>query len=136
MNFLLPLLAEWGVPKAVRKPLQWAILIGPFIAVFFSVKALYEASVINDHEKDRIVEAVPAYSNAAEQRAADTITGIIANKDRVEAIETAAASEAAKPVEQRAKLPPTTQAFNCVRVRQAYTARELAKMAAYQEHCR
>ncbi|MCW1431413.1 hypothetical protein [Novosphingobium sp. JCM 18896] len=135
MNLLIPLLTSWGVPEKLRQPFQWLAVIIAALGLLWAGKAIYDASVIEKHEQGRATDAIAAYSTSAEQRAADTITGIIASKDREDAIATAAASEAAKPVDQRAKLPPTTLALNCARFRQAYTARELAKNAVYQEKC-
>lgn len=136
ITWLVAQLGPLGLPERLRKPLAWVAVSIVAALLLWGAYEAWKASVIEDHETERLTDAIKAYDGSAEQRAADTITNIIANKDRSEAIETAAASEAAKPVEQRAKLPPTTLAANCVRLRQAYTARELAKMSAFQEHCR
>ncbi len=56
-------------------------------------------------------------------------------RERELAIAQAEASESARPAEEQATLPSTTVALNCQRLRKAYSATELAKMAGYQEKC-
>ena len=129
-------LASWGVPEGLRKPIAVLGAIALVLGLLWGAKAIYDASVIEDHENERAIESIEARDTSAEERAFDAIQGIIADKDRVEVVEEAAAVESAKPVEQRAKLPPTTRALNCKRMQQAFTAKELAKMPAYQRECK
>lgn len=96
----------------------------------------HDAKVITTHEDARQAAATDATVKSAEERADDAVQGLIVEQARETAIAKAEASEAAKPIEQRAALPPTTIALNCARLLHAYSSTELAKMPAYQEHCR
>ena len=127
MTFLIPLLTSWGVPEKLRQPLQWLAVTVALGLLLWTGKSIYDASVIEQYETERQGDAIKAYDGAAEQRAADAITGILEDKARVDAINAAPSGGV---------LPPTTLALNCKRMEQAYTARELAKMSAYQEVCR
>ena len=109
-----------------------AILIGITWAVWL---ADHDSEVIERHEQKREQRAAEAHIKTAEERADDAIRNLIAEQAREAAIDRAAASEAARPPEERATMPPTTLALNCERIRQAYSARELAGIAVYQEKC-
>ena len=107
-TFLLPLLAKWGVPEELRKPLQWAILIALAVAAFFAVKAIYDASVVEDYENERAVESIEARNTAAEQRANDAIQNAQTEKELIDAIEQA-------PV--GGEVSPASVALGCERLR-------------------
>jgi hypothetical protein len=55
---------------------------------------------------------------------------------RQEAIAKEGESDAAKPPEARAVVPPTTIACRCAQLRRTYSSEQLGKMPAYQEKCR
>lgn len=122
-------------PEPLRKAAAWASIAVAAFALLWAAKAAYDASVIDDHETDRAVESMDAHNQSAEQRAIDAVVNIVAENERERAVAAAEASEAAKPVEQRAKLPPTTRALNCARMRQAYTKAELERMAEFKREC-
>ena len=122
-------------PEPLRKAAAWATVAVTVAAVLWGAKAAYDASVIGDHEERRTIRSIEARDASAEERAHDAIEGILADQQRQIAIAKAEAEEAAKPVEERAALPPTTKALNCKRMEQAFTQAELAKMTAYQREC-
>lgn len=97
---------------------------------------MHDTKVVQQSDAQRTVQALPALDTAAQDRAIDAVANITAANAREAAITTADATEAAKPPEDRATLPPTTLALNCARLRRAYSAAQLAKIPAYQEHCR
>ena len=107
-TFLLPLLAKWGVPEELQKPLRWAILIVLAIIAFFAVKAIYDSSVVEDYENERAVESIEARDTAAEQRANDAIQNAETEKELIDAIEQAPAG---------GTLSPAAIAFGCQRLR-------------------
>ena len=109
-TFLLPLLAKWGVPDELQKPLQWAILVALAIAAFFAIKAIYDASVVDDYEKDRAVESIEARDTAAERRAEDAIKNAETEKELIDAIEQAP---------EGGELSPAARALACQRLRNA-----------------
>jgi hypothetical protein len=86
MAFLTAHFARWGVPQRFREPLAWITLILAAIALLASMKALYDASVIDDHETERAVRSIDARDKAAEDRAADTIANSQAERERNDAI--------------------------------------------------
>lgn len=70
-----------GVPAKLAKPLVWALLIIAVVAALFIAKALYDKSVIEDHEAKRENEILRdtrnASEDAADERANDRIeTGV------------------------------------------------------------
>lgn len=69
--------------------------------------------------KKQQAETADAGGRSAEERSDDAMQGTIASKARETEIAKAAASEQAKPPQQRATLPPTMIALNCERLRQA-----------------
>ncbi|NVD44380.1 hypothetical protein [Qipengyuania atrilutea] len=109
-TFLLPLLAKWGVPEELRRPLQWAILIALAVLAFFAVKALYDANVVEDYENERAVESIEARDTAAEQRATDAIANAETEKELIDAIEQAP---------EGGELSPAARALACQRLRNA-----------------
>lgn len=96
----------------------------------------HDADVVERREVKREAAAAPAREIAADERIADAFANQRLRDERDAAIAKAAAAEAAKPIDQRATLPPTTVALNCARLLHAYSSAELAKMRAYQEMCR
>lgn len=127
--------AAWGLPEPLRRIAAWATVVVGVIALLWSAKAIYDASVIEGHETDRTITSMEQHNASAEQRAIDAVVNIAAENARESAVATAEASEAAKPASERAKLPPTTKALNCARMRQAYTKGELGRMREFQENC-
>lgn len=127
--------AAWGLPEPIRRAAAWATVVAAIIALLWAAKAIYDASVIEDHETERAVESMEAHNVSAEQRAIDAVVNMTNDRLRSEAIEMVEASEAAKPPAERATLPPTTKALNCARLRQAYSKAELAKILEFKEHC-
>lgn len=109
-TFLLPLLAKWGVPEELQRPLRWAILIAAAIAAFFAIKAIYDASVVEDYENERAVESIEARDTAAERRAEDAIENAATEKELIDAIEQAPAG---------GTLSPAARALACERLRNA-----------------
>lgn len=140
---LITLAARIGIPEPARKLAAWlALALG---AAALVAAAIWAWNTWLDGERTDAVRAeqvkqqaasADARGRSAEERADDAIQDMIASQARETEIAKAAASEQAKPPEQRATLPPTTIALNCQRLRQAYTAAALAKMQAYQEKCR
>lgn len=116
------------IPEPLRKAAVWATIIAIAIALTWTGKAIYDRSVIRDHEQERAAKSIEARDKAAEERAADTIRDRMAENEREEAIRSAPNGNAT--------LAPSTQALNCERIRQAYTKEQLAKLAVYQERCR
>ena len=108
MTFLFPLLAKWGVPEPLRAVVQWALVALAAIAAFFAVKAIYDASVIEDYEKDRAIEAVDARDEAATGRADDTIKNTIEEKELHDAIDAAP---------KGGEVSPAARALACERLR-------------------
>lgn len=124
------------LPRAVK--LGLAALVGVLLA--WALWSLWlgnhDEAVIDRHEDKRNEAAAPASEKAATERADDALLNAELRAERDEAIAKAEALEAAKAPEARATIAPTTVALNCARLRQAYTAGELAKMAGYREACR
>jgi len=141
--FLIRMVTQIGIPERFRR-------IAAYFAGFLAVLALcaalwgawtlfwrhHDAKVIEVSDAKRDAAIVPALDDAAQERAIDAVANLAAEKEREAVIAKAEASEAAKPVEQRAVIPPTTVALNCERLRRAYSAAELGKMARYREVCR
>lgn len=96
----------------------------------------HDAAVVEQHEVKREAAASGARERSAEERAIDAVTNFQAEQEREAAIARAEASEAAKPPELRAVVPPTTIARRCAQLLRTYSSEQLAKMAAYQEKCR
>lgn len=122
-------------PAWVKKLAAWASLA---IAAALLLWAAWEALkgwIIEEEDEDRAVASMEQHNASAEQRAIDAVVNIAAENARESAVATAEASEAAKPASERAKLPPTTKALNCARMRQAYTKAELGRMDAYKANC-
>lgn len=66
MTFLLSLFARWGLPEGLRRFAAYATLAVAAVALLWAAKAIYDRSVIREHEADmkRKVEAIS--SEAAE----------------------------------------------------------------------
>jgi hypothetical protein len=135
------------VPERFQRFIAWMlagfallVLVAALVAAVWAGTKLWlhfhDAKVVEQHEDARQAAATDATVKSAEKRSADAIQGLVVEQARETAIAKAEASEAARPIEQRAILPPTTIALNCARLLHAYSSTELAKMPAYQEHCR
>lgn len=133
---MIGLLLRLGIPERLHRAAMWAGLAVLCIALIWLWLNFHDAKVVEQHEDARQAAATDATVKSAEERADDAIQGLVVEQARETAIAKAEASEAAKPIEQRAVLPPTTIALNCARLLHAYSSAELAKMAAYQEHCK
>ncbi len=107
--FLATKLGALGIPEPLRKAAAWAALIIAAIALLWAAKTAYDASVIDEHEQERSIEAIEAREQAASERAADTITATTNDKDRNDAITSAPTGGALSPAER---------ALNCERLRQ------------------
>lgn len=135
ITFLAAKFGLWGVPDAIKRPLAWATVIIATIALIWAGWAILKASIVEDHEQEKVIESIKALDSAAEERANDAIRDLMTDQDRSDAIEEAAKKQEALPPEERATLPPTTIALNCKRIAQAYTKEQLEKLAVYQEKC-
>lgn len=135
IGFILPLVARLGVPERFRNAAAYVLLAIAAIALIWAGWAILKASIIEDHEQEKVIESIKALDSAAEERANDAIRDLMTDQDRSEAIEEAAKKQEALPPEERATLPPTTVALNCKRIAQAYTKEQLEKLAVYQEKC-
>lgn len=127
ITFLAAKFGMWGVPEPIRKAAAWAALITAALALLWAGKAIYDASVVREHETERAVKSIDARDKSAEDRADDAVRNLLAEKDREGAIKAAPNAGAT--------LAPSTVAANCARLRAAYSAEELAKSAAYRELC-
>lgn len=136
ITLLIWLFARTGLPQRLLRPLAWATVVIAVIALLWLAKTMYDRSVIQGHEQERETKAVEARDRSAEERADDAVRNIIDQQERDAAIAEAALKEAQKPESERAKLPPTTIAANCTRLRKAYSAAELARLEAYRELCK
>lgn len=116
------------IPEPLRKAAVWTTLIVAAIALLWAAKAMYDRSVVREHEQERAAESVEARDKASEERAADTIRDRTAENEREEAIRSAPNGNAT--------LAPSTQALNCKRIEQAYTKEQLGKLVVYQEKCK
>lgn len=73
MGFLVSLIVGWGVPPKAAKVVLLAALVGLVIALFFGAKAIYDHSIIANH--DAKIEASAAKADRkADQKAADQKT--------------------------------------------------------------
>ncbi|HUD28945.1 MAG TPA: hypothetical protein VMQ93_08750 [Novosphingobium sp.] len=97
--------------------------------------ARHDAAVVERHEEKREAAAADATVKSAEERAVDALANQMDRSERDQAIATAAASEASKPPEARATVPPTTLARRCAQFRQSCSVEQLAKMPTYQKVC-
>lgn len=76
-------------PEPLRKAAAWAAVALAVLALLWSAKAIYDANVIADHEKNRAVESMDAHDDAAEARASDAIANDQLERERNEAIDQA-----------------------------------------------
>lgn len=133
--FILKFLDSIGIPEPFQKILQWVVLVALAVGAFFAVKAIYDASVVEDYENKRTITSVESHNSAAEERAYDKMRELMDDQRREEAIAKAEAEQLKLPPERRDKLPATTLAANCQKMREAFTKKELAKMPVFQERC-
>lgn len=137
-----PIIAARSAFKAIKSapPFVWWIAGAMALVVLFLVwdhfddKAAVKA-VQQEARSEALEKTLTAEQDSAEQRSLDAVKNMMEQQARDAEIAKAAASEAAKPPEQRAKLPPSTVALACQRMRQNYRAAELAAMPAYKEKC-
>lgn len=108
MTFLFPLLAKWGIPEKLRAPVQWAIIAALVIAGFFAVKAMYDSSVVEEHEEEKAIATIEARDDAAEARADDAIRNTLDEKETLDVIEAAP---------KGGTLSPAARALACKRLR-------------------
>lgn len=109
-----------------------AILIGIAWALWLDA---HDDRVIERHEQQRELVGSKAREKSAEEAAVDALRNQMERDKRDAAIAKAAASEEAKPPEERATTTPQALALMCAIAREDYTADELAEMPEYQEHC-
>lgn len=135
------------VPERFQRGVAWILagfallaLVAALVATVWGGARLWmrfhDAEVVEGHEEKRGAAASGAREISAEERAIDAVTNFQAEREREEAIAKAEATEAAKPPELRAVVPPTTIARRCAQLLRTYSSEQLAKMAAYQEKCR
>jgi hypothetical protein len=124
------------LPSGIRWALAGIAAALVLAVVWATWLHFHDAGVIEQHEVKREAAAAPARELSAEERAVDALANQMAKGQRDQAIVKAAASEAAKPPEARATIPPTTIARRCVQLLRAYSSEQLARMPAYQEKCR
>ncbi len=108
MSFLIAIFARWGLPEQVRKPLAYATAILAALALLWAAKALYDRSVIADHEAKQQAEAIEARDRAADARAADAIVNAQTEKELHDAINAAPTG---------GSLSPAARALACERLR-------------------
>lgn len=135
------------VPERFQRVVAWIIAALAFLLILLALAGtvwggvklwmhFHDAKVVERHEEKREAAAADAREISAEERAIDAVTNFQAEREREEAIAKAEATEAAKPPEARAVVPPTTIARRCAQLLRTYSSEQLAKMAAYQEKCR
>lgn len=135
MSGLAMLLGRLDIAKPFRRAAICGALAAGAVAVVWVWLVHRDAKVIERHEAEVKAAAAPALEKAAEERVTDAFENQRLRDQRDAAIAKAEAMEQAKAPEARSTLAPTAVALNCVRMRQAYSAAELAKMAAYRERC-
>lgn len=108
IGLVLSLLGRWGVPERVRKPV--ACIGGAVLALMllWGAKALYDRSVIREHEAERAARTIEARDDAADERATDTIRNTQSEKELHDAIDAAPEGGA---------LSPAARALACERLR-------------------
>ncbi len=107
ITWLISQFASWGLPEPLRKVAAWASVVLTVLALLWAGKALYDASVIADHEDDRALESIDARDDAADARASDAITNTESEKGMNDAINNA----------HGGSLSPAAHALACERLR-------------------
>ena len=72
MTPLIALLARWGLPEWLRKPLAYLTGALTLLALLWLLKGCYDDSVIDDHEAE-VTQAVATQSAAASTEAAEAV---------------------------------------------------------------
>lgn len=110
--FLLPVLARWGVPERVRKPLAAGLLVVAAIALLAALWGIWlwqhDKGVIDAHEAKREARAGEAREAAADERVADAIRNTTNERELHDAIDTAPTG---------GELSPAARALACERLR-------------------
>jgi hypothetical protein len=70
---LFALVAGWGVPAKLVKPLIYGVLVVLVLGALWGGKCAYDKSVIDSHEAKIEQRAKPATDQAATERAQETI---------------------------------------------------------------
>ena len=73
MTAVLALLAHWGLPEWLRKPLAYLTGALAVLALLWLFKGCYDDSVIDDHEAE-VTQAVAKQSAAASTEAAEAVS--------------------------------------------------------------
>lgn len=84
IGFLIPFAVKMVGPR-FAKPLIYAVLIVLAIGAFFAAKALYDRSIIREHDARQEVEAIKR--TAERERAATTADEVQRRRDEAEATE-------------------------------------------------
>lgn len=96
MTWILALLARWGVPESVRRPLLIVTAIIAALALLAVLKGCYDRGVVERHDDAVNLEAEKgargADAKAADQRASDAATNREESDDYAKAISSAAPS--------------------------------------------
>ena len=92
---LLPI--RW--PEPLRKAAAWGFVIVAASGLLWAAKALYDASVIEDHENEKTAQSAKARDAAAEERAADIIKNTIEQKEAEDAINSVPADDAQRALD-------------------------------------
>ncbi|OGT55466.1 MAG: hypothetical protein A3E01_09160 [Gammaproteobacteria bacterium RIFCSPHIGHO2_12_FULL_63_22] len=118
---LLNLLARWGVPDWLRKPLILSVAVTALVGLLGVAKCSYDRSVIAEHEAAREAKTSAAREVAAEEQAVDTIRNTHNEKDLHDAIRSAPSGGA---------LSPAALALNCERLRKLGRIPEACRSAS------
>lgn len=96
-------------PESLRKAAAWVSIAIAVIGLLWAARAAYDASVIDDHEKDRAIESIEARDDAADARASDAVANTKSEEERADAIDNAP---------KGGQLSPAALALSCQRLRQ------------------
>ena len=135
IGLIAPLLLRIGIPERLHRVVSYVALSVLTIVLLWWLVRQYDAAVIERHDQKRESAASAGREKSAEEAVVDAFTNLRERDERDHDIATAEASEAVKPPEARAAVPPTTLARRCRQFRQAYTAEQLAKMPEFKEKC-
>jgi len=86
---LIRIVASVGIPERFRRIAGYIGLVVAVIALLWLGKALYDRSVIAEHDADIAAATIEARDVAASQRATDTIANAEQERQRNEAIQNA-----------------------------------------------
>jgi uncharacterized membrane protein YhiD involved in acid resistance len=105
--FLIRAAIGIGIPQKFAKVAVVLTLVVVAVGLLFGAKALYDASVIDEHEAKIAKRAAPATDKAASERAQDTIKQSQNEQEARDAIQ-------AQPDQP---IAPTSRALACKRLR-------------------